>query len=198
MGRPRLHSQFTERALIVAAEHLLATEGVAGLSARRLAEAAGTTTRAIYSLFGGMEGLLRSLFREGFRALTVDLDGLLPTDDPMADLVAAGAVGFRGWALKRPDLFRLVFQDSLPEITSDDSDAGREAFGRLVARVGRCVDAGLLPAGHEAEVALSVHALCEGMASLELRGRFPMTADVAPEAAWRRALEALVGGYRLP
>jgi AcrR family transcriptional regulator len=181
---------------LAAAEALLATAGVDGLSARRLAEAAGTSVRAIYSVFGGMDGLVRALFREAFQALSADLDALPETSDPVADLVAAGAVGFRGWALARPQLFRLVFEAAPLDLTAADSDTGRQAFERLVAKAARCSAAGLLPRGGEAQVALAFHALCEGMASLEFRGRFPLTPAHDPAQAWSAALNALVKGYR--
>lgn len=195
MGRPRLHDETTERELLAAAEALLASDGAAGLSVRRLAEAAGTSSRAIYSVFGGKEGLLTALFREAFEALSADLDAQPLSDDPVADLVRLGAVGFRGWALQRPDLFRLVFGGRAFDIGR--SDAGVQAFERLVVRVRRCSAAGLTAAGSEAVIAMSFHALCEGMASLELRGRFPLRPIDDPEAAWREALTALVTGYRV-
>src|SRR5262245_21427037 len=109
MGRPRLHNQATERELIAAAEALLAQGGAGALSVRRVAEAAGTTPRAIYSVFGGKDGLVDALFREAFEALSADLDALPSTQDPLQDLLAAGVNGFRGWALARPNLFRLAF-----------------------------------------------------------------------------------------
>src|SRR5689334_3791913 len=143
MGRPRLHDDRTERDLLAAAEGLLAAEGVDGLSVRRLAEAAGTTPRAIYSLFGGKDGLLQALFREAFHALCADLDALPVTDDPEADLVAAGAQGFRHWAKAHPDLFRLAFTDRSTPVRPVDSEAALQAFGRLLARIRRGVDAGL-------------------------------------------------------
>jgi AcrR family transcriptional regulator len=198
MGRPRLHDEKTERELLAAAEALLAAEGVEGLSVRRLAEAAGTSSRAIYSVFGGRDGLVRALFREGFVALDARLATLPETDDLAADLVAAGVEGFRGWALARPQLFRLLFEARPPPIAPGpaESDPGVRAFGRLVAKVGRCTAAGLMPRGREREIALSVHALCEGLTGLELRGRFPLSPAHDPEAAWRQSLSALVRGYR--
>jgi AcrR family transcriptional regulator len=48
---------------------MLATEGVAGFTTRRLAAAASTSTPAVYELFGDKAGLLRELFYEGFRQL---------------------------------------------------------------------------------------------------------------------------------
>lgn len=194
MGRPRLHDQTTERDLLAAAETLLAEGGVEALSIRRVAEVAGTTPRAIYSLFGGKEGLLRALFREAFAVVAADLDALPLTDDPVADVVAAGVVAFRGWALERPSLFRLAFSEAAPASRTPEV-TGVEAFGRLRQRIRRCIDAGQIAEDMELTVVLSFHALSEGLASLEARGRFPLLAGQDPEELWRSALTALVRGY---
>lgn len=195
MGRPRLHDDRTERELLAAAEVLLAEGGAGALSVRRLAEAAGTTPRAIYSRFGGKDGLLQALFREAFHALAGRLDALPLTGDPVADLVDAGVCGFRAWALERPDLFRLAFEDWTTPVRPADTEAGVQAFARLRSRIAHCVRAGALPAGCEAELGLAFHGLCEGLASLETRRRFPPFAELDPESMWRSALLAVVRGY---
>jgi AcrR family transcriptional regulator len=195
MGRPRLHDEQTERELLAAAERLLANGGMDALSVRALAEAAGSTTRAVYTVFGGKEGLLRALYREAFRALEADLKALALTDDPAADLVAAGVEGFRGWARAHPQLFRLAFEDAAPRAEGPVEETGVQAFGRLRERVRRCIDAGLIAEGREMEVALSFHALCEGLAVFEARGRFPLLRGQDPVVMWRSALTALVTGY---
>lgn len=196
MGRPRLHDDKTERDLLAAAEGLLAEGGAEALSVRRVAEAAGTTPRAIYSLFGGMDGLLQALFREAFHALSADLDALPVTDDPEADLLTAGAQGFRNWAKTHPDLFRLAFMDRTTPVRPVDSAAGLEAFGRLLARIRRCIDAGLFPPGSETEIGLAFNALCEGLASLEGRDRLLAQVGRDPAAIWEAGLRALVRGFR--
>lgn len=197
MGRPRLHDEKTERELLAAAEGLLATGGLEALSLRALAEAAGSTTRAVYTVFGGKDGLMRALFREAFRVLESDLEALPLTDDPAADLVAAGAGGFRGWARAHPQLFRLAFEGIVPRSPDGPAEeTGVQAFGRLRERVRRCIEAGLIAEGRELEVALSFHALCEGLAVFEARGRFPLLRGQDPVAMWRSALTALVAGYR--
>lgn len=195
MGRPRLHDHVTERELLTAAEALLADGGVEALSVRRVADAAGTTPRAIYSVFGSKDGLLRALFREAFAVVAADLDALPLTDDPLADLVDAGVVAFRGWALARPSLFRLAFSEPPPPSGRSPEATGVEAFGRLRLRIRRCIDAGLIAEDAELTVALSFHALSEGLASLEARGRFPLLAGQDPVELWRSALAALVKGY---
>lgn len=195
MGRPRLHDEGTARELLAAAERLLSEGGGEHLSVRRVADAASSTPRAIYSVFGGKEGLLRALFGEAFRALSAELDAQPSTDDPRADLVAAGAVAFRRWARTHPDLFRLAFEERTAPTQPSDAETGVEAFGRLVMRVKRCAQAGVVRPNADVEIALAFHGLCEGLASLEARARFPplMGRDVA--ALWERALTALVAGF---
>jgi AcrR family transcriptional regulator len=195
MGRPRVHDESTERELLAAAERLLAAGGAEAMSVRAVAEAAGATPRAIYSVFGSKEGLLRGLYREAFRALSAQIDAIPETDDPIADLVAVGAQAFRGWARSRPDLFRLAFSEAAPPGRTP-LEAGVEAFDRLLARIRRCTQAGLIAPGRELEVGLSFHALCEGLTGLEGRGRFPLLQARDPEQVWRSALAALVDGYR--
>ncbi len=56
--------------LLDSARSLFMEAGIAGLSVRRVAELAGTTTMAVYSRFGGKEGILTALFDEGFDKLS--------------------------------------------------------------------------------------------------------------------------------
>ena len=70
MGRPREHDERTRAALLAAAERIVAEGGPAALSVRAVADAAGTTTRAVYSLFGSKDGLLvEALARDAFEFL---------------------------------------------------------------------------------------------------------------------------------
>lgn len=196
MGRPRLHDEATERALLAAAERLLTEEGVEAVSVRRVSEAAGVSPRAIYSLFGAKDGVLRALYREAFDALVADLDAQALSGDPVEDVVLAG-LGFRGWAKARPDLFRLVFDERPVRVARDDAgvEAAARAAGRLMGRIARCEAQGLIAPGHARAAGVAFHAQCEGMASLELRGRFPLWAAEDAEDLWRRALRALLRGF---
>src|SRR5947199_4222618 len=73
-------------ALLDAAAHLIAADGSARLTARRIAEEVGTSTMAIYTHFGGMPGLRQAVRREGFARLSARLAAVHPSDDPLADL----------------------------------------------------------------------------------------------------------------
>lgn len=190
MGRPRAHGQQTAEALLAAAERVAETDGPAALSVRRVADEAGTTTRAVYSLYGSKDGLLVALATRGFRLLAADLEALPTTPEPVEDLVAAGAVVFRRFVVNHPVLFRISFQREAvtPELVAQSESARRAALQHLTARAER------LPSTH-GEVALYFHALCEGLAAVELRTAIPAR---DAERLWREALRALLLGLSQP
>src|SRR5436309_15180812 len=97
-------------ALMESAGHLIATEGPTRLTLRRLAEAVGTSTMAIYTHFGGMPELRRAVRREGFARLTARLAGVARADDPLADLARIGHAYYEN-ATTNPDLYRIVFME---------------------------------------------------------------------------------------
>src|SRR5947209_10070303 len=110
VGRPREHSEETAAALLEAAERAIAAGGIEAVSVRGLAREVGTTTRAVYALFGSKDGLFVALGARAWESLRADLRGLPITDDPQADLVAAGATVFRQFVLRHPVLFRIGVQ----------------------------------------------------------------------------------------
>src|SRR5690348_16252326 len=110
MGRRRKHGNAVRSALLDAAEHLLREGGVDGVWTRALAERVDTTTRAVYTVFGSKAGLLAALGERAFDILGTGVAALPETDDPVADLVEATVVVFRGFALEHPALFRLAVQ----------------------------------------------------------------------------------------
>ncbi len=194
MGRPRLHNAETETRLLDTAESILEHDGLQALSLRRLADDAQTTTRAVYSLFGGKEGLTVALARRAFEILASLLEELPTTADPGADLVEAGVRVFRRFACNHPSLFRLAVQQTLAprELTRQARPTANAAFEQLKARVGRLDEAGLLGGRAIPAATAEFHALCEGLAAIELRG---MLASQDAEQTWREALSALVVGF---
>lgn len=193
VGRPRLHGQQTASALLAAAERIAEAEWPAALSVRRVADEAGTTTRAVYSLFGSKDGLLVALATQGFQLLAAEVEALPRTADPLDDVVAAGAVVFRRFALEHPALFRISFQREgvTPELAAEFDDARRSALAQLTARLQRLAGRAQLHGHTPMQAALFFHALCEGLAALELRSAIPRRD--APQV-WCDAIRALVVG----
>ena len=193
MGRPREHDERTAAALLDAAEHLLDSARADALSVRGVAEAVGTTTRAVYSLFGSKDGLLVALGVRAFDMLGTSVRALPLTKDPAADLVEAGVVVFRAFAIGHPSLFMIAVN---PPVCADPvMNARNAAFEGLLANVARLEDGGKLGGRTVRDVATQFHALCEGLAALELRGQISSDGG---ERLWRDALGALVAGFNLP
>jgi AcrR family transcriptional regulator len=199
MGRPRLHDDVTRRKLLRAAETLVTKGGADALSVRRLAAAAGTSTRAVYSLFENMDGVFAALYREAYQALIREVDAARLTDDPVRDVVRLTSERWRRWALAHPNLFKLVYERAVPgaDPRPEERAVGLEALKRLATLVQRCRDAGLL-GGRDVEVVVGqISALCQGLASIELRGWWDGS-GVDPKAAWEDAVGALLAGFERP
>jgi AcrR family transcriptional regulator len=196
MGRPREHDDRTAAMLLSAAETIVEQDGPEALSVRRVANDVGTTTRAVYSLFDSKGGLIAALAAHGFDLLGADVQRLPVSAVPQRDLVEAGLM-FRRFATRHPSLFRIAFQANPSPLRTAPAVrlAAGSALDALKSRVARVRDAGLLNGYTTDEAALHFHAVCEGLAALELRGTFP--ADTA-ERIWRQGLSVVVDGLAVP
>lgn len=193
MGRPRLHDEHTRAELLAAAEGLVAEGGLDRVSLRAVAEAAGTTTRAVYALFGSKDGLVQALAQRAFELLMAQVDAVPTSRDPGDDLVTASVRGFRRFALEHPELFRLFLTGRWPPFRlSAGSDATRlAALDRLTVRVERASAAGLLGEHPVPEVTLLWDALCTGLAIREICGPIQRSHG---DRIWTDALRALLTG----
>lgn len=198
MGRPRLHDEATREALLGAAEALVEAGGPGALSVRAAADTIGTSTRAVYSIFGSKEGLLSALAQRSFELLRDELARLPVTDDPASDLVTAGVQVFRPMAIKHPSMFALAFLRAAPDLELDErvQDAARQGLNMLRDRVRQMADADLL-GGRDIDAATAqFNAMCQGLATTELRNPTMLGPD--PRRAWQAAFETLLSGFRAP
>ena len=196
MGRPKTYDQSSAAALVDAAEALADEGGPGAVSVRAVAERSGTTTRAVYTVFGSKAGLIAALGTRLFDLLAEGVAALPETDDPAADLVEAGVGVFRQLSVTRPALFGIGVQDlSLdPAIVAGFVPAAQSAWQILEHRFQRLHDTGGLPGQAPSSAARHFDALCEGLAIMERRGA--MAPDGA-EGEWRQALASLVAGMGL-
>jgi len=193
MGRPKEHDEQTATALLDAAECIAEQDGVAALSVRRVANEVGTTTRAVYSLFGAKEGLVVALGARAFDLLGASVAALPSTDDPGADLIQAG-LAFCRFARKHPALFRIGVQriDVSPESGREFAGVAERALAELRTRVVRLRDAGQLGNRPIGAAVWEFHALCEGLAAIEARC---LIRDAEADRLWSDALSALIRGW---
>ena len=196
MPRPKVHDAALRTRLLECAGETLSTGGLAALSLRTLAAAVGTSTTAVYALFGGKPGLLEALHAEAFSRLGARLCAVPAGIDPVEDLIALGRA-YRDAALAEPHFYEVMFGGALPAGTGWWS-AAAPAFRPLAELVERAVACGALrPGTPVATVSLALWATVHGLVSLHLRGLHPDEGP-APDEVFEQALRAVVSGWLAP
>ncbi len=172
MGRPRQYDDALRRRLLDLASELISARGADALSVRTLAQRAGTTTAAIYTLFGSRDALVDAVTTEGLARFEAHLRGVPRTDDPAADLLALG-LAYRASALADPHFYRVMF--SAAGVRSGAHSLTEPTFAILRSAVER-----LLPevSAEQLELqAVRAWGLVHGLVSLELGGLLPGTPE---------------------
>jgi AcrR family transcriptional regulator len=173
--------------MLHAAVGLLDDQGPDALQTRKVAGAAGTSTMAVYTHFGGMQGLISEVALEGLRqfdaALTVP-----QTADPVADLFVTGAA-YRRYAIERPHMYRLMFGSTSAHginapahnvltLKVAEIEQHYPSFAHVVRGVHRCMLARRITVGSADDDAAVVAtaaqfwALIHGFVMLELAGHY--------------------------
>lgn len=194
MPKPKQRTPELREQVLAAALGILATDGVAALTARRLAQEAGTSPPAVYELFGDKAGVVRALFFSGFAQLGAALGQSRESADPVEDLVAL-AQRYRRFVVEHPALAAVMFSrpfasfDPAPEETA----AGAVVRERIVGAVRRAITAGYLD-GDPTDVAHACVALVHGLAAAEAARRLG-SSPAAIERRWDVAVRTLLRGF---
>ncbi|WP_187776444.1 TetR/AcrR family transcriptional regulator [Antrihabitans cavernicola] len=173
MTERRLDTDVRAR-LLESAARLLAQDGPSGMSTRKVAAQAGTSTMALYSQFGSMPELVRAIVDEGFTRLREQIDRIPQTSDPVADL---GAI-FAAWldnARDNPDLYVVMFGATALggyRRSGDDLQQGRYAFDALASGADRAISAGRFNPGEPVAIASRLWSALHGYVMLEIVGYF--------------------------
>lgn len=194
MPKPKQRTPALREQVLATALDLLAAEGVPALTARRLAQEAGTSPAAVYELFGDKAGVVRALFFAGFAQLGEALGASDEGADPLERLVAL-AQRYRRFIVEHPALATVMFSrpfasfDPAPE----ESAAGAAVRERLVGAVREAIAAGALH-GDPTDVAHACVALVHGLAAAEAARRLG-SSPAAIERRWDVAIRALLRGF---
>lgn len=147
-----------------AAELLAAREPV---TLRGLAAAAGTSTMAVYTHFGGMPGLWAAVRAEGFTRLGRRVAELRPTDDAVTDLTVVGSA-YVASALASPNLYLTMFDN---RHALDDPRVADGTFEVLIAAADRArAEKRFARTVDPAAAATRMWAMTHGMVMLVLTG----------------------------
>ncbi|MEV6280654.1 TetR/AcrR family transcriptional regulator [Nocardia sp. NPDC051832] len=194
--------------LIEASIQLLEEVGPEALRARTVAARIGVSTMAVYTYFGGMNGLLEAVAAESFERFGAAI-AVPETEDPVADLFVAGTA-YRTHALANPQRYRLMFGLVSPQTTRPaalslgnpaptESATGTSAFNYMLHLVGRMVEAGRIRADPIADIAGRVWSLMHGAVLLEITGYLGSPEHAATTILGPATVDLLVGmGDELP
>lgn len=176
-ANPRRDAQ--RAALLDAASRMLMHGGPDAISLRKLAAEVGTSTMAVYTAFGGKEGLISALYEEAFDRLGATQRAVPRDPDPLVWLANLGRA-YHDFALANPSYYALMISVTMPV-----SEAARHAGAELPARgisghpsyqylldaVKACVDEGYFASDVEpVMIADAFWAVAHGLCSLELAG----------------------------
>ncbi|MGI5171571.1 TetR/AcrR family transcriptional regulator [Spirillospora sp. CA-253888] len=143
------------------------------ITLRSLVAGTGVSTMAVYTYFGGMDGVWSALRQEGFTRLAARLATVTESADPVRDLTALGAA-YVANALGNPDLYRVTFDATFD---LEDPEAADATLHSLVRAVERAKDAGRFRADVDPlESATQTWAIGHGLASLVATGPLPRQA----------------------
>lgn len=193
MARPRTHTPDLRETIMACALATVEELGIAALALRDVAERAGTSTSAVYSLFGSKEALHDAVLISAFTAFADDQRSDAPSDDPVTDIAGLGA-RYIQWALDRPRLYEAMFTDAAAGLTPSPGLAAARA--RAIAGVSdavrRALASGAFRPADEATVVASLWAQVHGLSVLINAGQLSTDVDVAT-AAW-----ATIDGWLAP
>ncbi|MBC7298363.1 MAG: TetR/AcrR family transcriptional regulator [Demequina sp.] len=196
MARPVLYDDKTRERLLAAASRRVHKRGLEGLSLRGLARDTGTTTAAVYALYGGKDGLVAAVYERAVIQFAATLRSAPRHEDPQSDVLSLG-LAYRESALADPHGYRVMFGGAVDPRTvpAHISVVAADAFRLLRQRVAEAQSVGALRTDVPASaIATSLWAHTHGLVLLELETPTPPD-SVDPAALAEAALRAHLRGW---
>jgi AcrR family transcriptional regulator len=159
------HHGDLQAALVDAAMELLEDDGASALSLRAVARRAGVSPAAPYRHYEDREALVSAVAGVGYRQLAEQLVAAHPAPSTPNQL-AAVAVAYVRFALDRPALFRIMFNEPCDRDNDERVAATEAVFGYVRSIVDRC-----FPGADANALATALWALVHGLACLHLDGK---------------------------
>jgi AcrR family transcriptional regulator len=115
MGRRNQHSREQQKQMALdAADALVAAEGLAGFSMRKVALAMGYTVGNLYLLFGNQDDLLAEVSLRTAGDMQEYLEGVAARPKTPLERLQAIAAGYISFAQKHSNRWRLMFEHRMP------------------------------------------------------------------------------------
>ena len=135
------------QAVLDVAQRLLVQEGSEALTVRRLAAELQCSTKILYTLFQGKDGVANALYREGCRLLAEAMQSIPPLPDAR-DYVQLVATAYQAFAADHEPFYRVMFCGAIPKFRPDaaSTDNLNAAFSAIIEQFDRLLEAGQLHA----------------------------------------------------
>lgn len=184
----------TKDRILSAARSVLESEGIGGITIRRVAERAELSPMALYRHFADKDALLNALMEDGIAAWESIVRGIRARD-PLEWLAALGEAHL-DFALAQPHRYDAAFLLPAPAARRfpDDFAAGRSpAIAMIMARIDEAKADGRIRDRPTLEIALALAASGQGFVSMHRAKRFASDKQFKAlyRAAQRHFLESL-------
>lgn len=202
MGRPRMYDEALRERLVEEAQKMLSEDGYHGVSLRVLTRNVGTSTNAVYTLFGSKEALMAEVaVRQLDRMLGDDYDPN-NSEDPRADLLKL-ARHYRTHATTDPRAFAGTFEtmeesqrpgsltDRINPEVKNISTRMYEPLNQLCTRIAEELPQLEMDA---TDMAIALWSVIHGFVGLENSGALPVSKEDIDEL-FDRSVNALYLGW---
>jgi AcrR family transcriptional regulator len=193
MGRRSTHTSQQLRELILnAAQEIIQSQGLAGLSAREIARRIGYSPGTIYNMFQNLDDVVLNVEARVLDALDGRLIGVLRGDGDENGRVERLAQAYLAFTQENPRLWNLLFEHHMP--TNSELPAW---YQQKLEGLMRRVEEALGPhfqAGHDAERQRAARVLWAGVHGITSLSTADKLSVVTNETA-SRLIEDLVGTY---
>jgi len=189
-GRALLRANVLE-----AASRLLVHTGPEALTVRRLAHELDCSTKVVYTLFSGKDGVAEALYLEGCQRLRRAVGRVAVADEPLTYLDGVAQAYWR-FALANPSYYAVMFGGAIPNFRPKMSalQETANAFVAVVNVIGEYADSGALVVADPGVLVKRLWAPLHGVVSLHLLGHFATRAEA--EYVYRTTLRALLETLR--
>ena len=202
--RRRQSAEDRRAQVVAAARSLMVRHGVAAVSMRAIAAAAGVSPAALYLYFPDkrvlMAAVVDDLFQGLLAAFTEAVASASASPEPFARLAALLDAYVR-WGLEHPEEYRLMFMTPVVGVAGQRPGApdgrpvspnGAATFAVIAAEIGRLMAAGHVRPGEAEAIAQQIWAGGHGLVSLMIT--FPEFAWSPREALCAAMRETLLRG----
>ncbi len=172
---------FSRDDVVAAAFTVLETQGLAAVTARRVADAMGASTAPVYSNFASMEELLDAVMTRASEMIVASCRRPW-TEDAFLNM----GVGFVHFVHDHPQLFRALYLDSAWGGRNEEL-----VFAALLEDLARHPVLGQLPADHRDELLFQASVYTMGLATSLVTGVWP-DPDLQQAESWLRSVGGLL------